>query len=74
MISEKSSKNVNGESIASEPYVLVNEYPQNGSTIPNKFETFHNSIAKFHLLNDQTSLDSVFHTLSFGIKFISYII
>jgi hypothetical protein len=25
-------------------------------------------------LNDQTSLDSVFHTLSFGIKFISYII
>ncbi len=46
---------MNGESIASEPYVSVNEYSQNGSTIPNKVETFYNSIAKYYLLNDQSS-------------------
>ncbi len=65
---------MNGESIASEPYVLVNDNPRNGPIIPKKFETFHNSIAKFLLLNGQSSLDPVFHKLSFGIKFISYII
>jgi hypothetical protein len=65
---------VNGESIASEPYVLVNDYPRNGPIISNKYETFHNSIAKFLLFNGQSSLDPVFHKLLFGIKFISYII
>ncbi len=65
---------MNGESIAAEPYVLVNDYPQNGPIIPNKFEKFHDSIAKFLLLGGQSSLDPVFHKLSFGIKFIRYII
>jgi hypothetical protein len=74
MISEKALKSVNGESIASEPYVSVNDYPGNSPIIPNQFGTFHNSIAKSLLLNSQLSLDPVFHKLSFGIKFISYII
>ncbi len=71
---KKALKSVNGESIASEPYFSVNEYSRNSPIIPNKFGTFHNSIAKFLLLNSQSSLDPVFHKLSFGIKFISYII
>ncbi len=65
---------MNGESIASEPYVLVNDYPRNGPIILKKLESFHNSIAKFLLLNGQSSLDLIFHKLSFDIKFISYII
>jgi hypothetical protein len=54
MTSEKALKSVNGESIALESYVLVDDCLRNGPIILKKLETFHNSIVKFHLLNGQS--------------------
>jgi hypothetical protein len=51
---KKALKNMNGESIASEPYVLVHDYLRNGQIILKKLEAFHNSIVNFHLLNGQS--------------------
>jgi hypothetical protein len=54
MTSKKALKSVNGESISSEPYVLVDNYFRNGPIILKKLENFHNSIVKFYLLNGQS--------------------
>jgi hypothetical protein len=40
MISEKALKSVNGGSISSEPYLLVDNYSPNGPIIPKKIRNF----------------------------------